>query len=436
MSDWLQGMAAPEQHAVATDFVSVDGPDLLGRWEAHQAFWDARLRAGLDPHARTLTDRVGPQASVLDSALEPHHGVNFASEDPLGLATHPVVRAAAVAAADRWGVHAAGSAMDQGASAPLRLLEERLADMLCCKHAIVFPSGWAAGQGVIRTLVRAEDHVVIDALAQPTLQQAAAAATRHLHLVPHGAPEAVARRIACIREEDARAGILVVTESLFAADSSVADLPALQAACRAQGATLMVSVAQDLGAAGDGGLGFLGDQGLVGEIDLVVGSFARCLASNGGFVASSAPALRRALGIFADTAAGCATLSPMQAAAALAALEIVRSPEGAQRRRRLRDNVLRLREGLAARAFAVLGRPSPVVPVMLGEVGPARLMTRSAFAAGALVNLLEPPAVAQGACRWRLHPMADHAADQIDRMVAIAVAARESALAARREAPP
>jgi 7-keto-8-aminopelargonate synthetase-like enzyme len=426
MSDWLKGLAAPELHAVATDFVAVDGADLLGRWEAHQAFWEARLRAGLDPYGRTLAARVGTETAILDASRTPRSGVNFASDDALGLATHPAVQAAAAEAIACWGVHAAGTLAGQGASPPLRMLEEKLADMLCYRDAMVLPSGHAAGKGVIRTLVRSTDHVVIDALADPGMRQAAGMATRQVHPVPHAAQEAVARRLARIREEDPRAGILVVTESLFAADSSVPDLTALQATCRTHGATLLVAMTRDLGAIGDAGLGFLGDQGLLGEVDIVVGSLAHSLAANGGFVASSAPALRRALGVFAEKMGESAALSPAQAAAAAAALDIVRSPEGARRRRSLRTNVRQLREGLAARGFQLLGQPGPVIPVLLGEVGPARLMTRAAFAAGALVNLMEPPEVPHDACRWQLHAMADHTPEQIRRMIALAVAAREA----------
>src|SRR5690242_12505862 len=100
----------PELDAVATDFLEPEGPDLLGRWELHQGFWDARLAAGLDPYWRTAITRVGPIAKVLTRGQERIAGVNFASGDYLSLASHPSVREAAVEAVERWGVHSAGTA--------------------------------------------------------------------------------------------------------------------------------------------------------------------------------------------------------------------------------------------------------------------------------------------------------------------------------------
>ena len=119
-------------------------------------------------------------------------------------------------------------------------------------------------------------------------------------------------------------------------------------------------------------------------------------------------------------------LSPIQASVVNAALDIIRSREGAERRRRMINNSIRLRDGLTARAFNVLGQPSAIIPVALGGTAQARLITREALATGALVNLVEHPAVSRRNARWRLQVMSDHTQDHIDRLVAIAVAAREA----------
>ena len=414
----------PELGAVSADFLETEGPDLLARWGRHQEFWDQRLAAGLDPYFRTTTTRLGPEAEAIDRAEERFSGVNFSSQDYLSLSNHPLVCAAAVSAVTHWGVHSAGSIVLQGGSLPLRALEDRLADLFCGREATVFPTGWAAGYGAIRCLVREDDHIVLDILSHACLQEAAANATRHIHRVPNCSHEAVRRRLQTIRAAHPRAGILVVTEGLFSMDSTVPQLRSMQEVCRTFGATLMVDVAHDFGALGDGGMGFVGDQGMLGEIDVVMGSFSKTFASNGGFVLSRVPGLKQALRVFAGPLTFSNALSPVQAATVLAALDIVRSPEGAQRRR-LMANVLRLREGLTARAFSVRGQPSAIVPVELGSLAEARRMTRAALRLGALVNLVEHPAVSRSTARWRLQVMADHEPAQIDRMVEIAVAARE-----------
>ncbi len=420
------GRAEPSETAVSADFLTAEGANLLDRWDAHQRFWDDRLAAGLDPYQRSLRGPAGVTARAQDRGGVMISGVNFASQDYLSLATHPAIRDVAVEAIARHGVHSAGSLALQGGSEPLVRLTERLAEWLRCRSAVVFPTGWAAGFGAIRALVRESDHIVLDSLAHACLQEGAAAATRNIHRVPHLSCDAIARRLARIRAEHATQGILVVTESLFSMNSTVPDLRAMQDICRSYDATLLVDVAHDLGAIADDGLGFLGDQGMIGEVDLVVGAFSKTFASNGGFVAGNAPGLRQALIAFAGPLTFSNALSPVQAAVVDAALDIVRSAEGARRRKRLMENANLLREGLAARAFDVLGQTSAIVPVTIGDTREARLMTRAALSIGGLVNLVEHPAVSRNQSRWRLQVMADHTPEHIDRMVAIAVVARET----------
>jgi glycine C-acetyltransferase len=421
------GADTPELTALSSDFLETTGANLLGRWDAHQDFWDARLAAGLDSYMRSSAERIGPETVALTRGHERIAGVNFASQDYLSLASHPHVCAAATEAVARWGVHSAGSLALQGGSVPLTVLEDRLGELLCCDEVTVFPTGWAAGYGTVKALVREDDHIVLDIVAHACLQEAAANATKNIHRVPNCSHTAVASRLARIRERAPDAGILVITEGLFSMDSTVPDLRAMQEICHAYQATLMVDVAHDLGALCDGGLGFIGDQGLLGEIDIVMGSFSKTFASNGGFVATNARGIKLAFRSFSNPLTFSNALSPVQAATVNAAIDIIRSREGAERRRRLMQNTIRLREGLAARAFQVLGQPSAIVPVWLGPVAQARRMTRTALSMGALVNLVEHPAVSRQNSRWRLQVMADHTPDQIDRLIAIAVAARETA---------
>lgn len=189
----------------------------------------------------------------------------------------------------------------------------------------------------------------------------------------------------------------------------------------------MVDVAHDLGCIGPTGRGILELQGMVGRIDLVMGSFSKTFASNGGFVATNNPALKLALRYNCGPLTFTNALSPIQAAVVLEALDIVRSPEGADRRESLMANILELRGSLGGAGFKLLGRPSAIVPVILGDSAASRLTTRYALAAGGIVNLVEHPAVSRNTCRWRLQVMADHKPRDIERFVRIAVDARKEA---------
>ena len=286
---------------------------------------------------RISLERGGTQAEALTRGREVVAGVNLATQDPLAIADHPLVRAAAVEAVERWGVHAAGPLALQGGSPPLSTLEERIAEALCCREATIFPSGWTAGYGALRALIRPTDHVVIDDNAGAGLREGAAAATANLHQMPRCTPSMLAACLAHIRTRDAQSGILVVVPTLSPVDSTVADIMGLRDECRARQANLLVDVAHDFGAIGDGGLGFLGAQAMVGEVDLVVGSLAKSFATSGGFVAAASPGIRQALAVFTTTLTHSNALSPAHAAVGLAAFDLVRSAEGVRRRGRLME---------------------------------------------------------------------------------------------------
>jgi len=146
-------------------------------------------------------------------------------------------------------------------------------------------NGFANGTIDIRTLVRPTDHVVLDRLSHACLMEGAKAATDQVHVFEHLSGDDLERTLARIRASDPTGGILVVTESLFSMDSDTPDLRHAVRAARAAGALLMVDCAHDLGAIGPDGTGHLGLQGVLGEVDVVMGSFSKTFASNGGFVA-------------------------------------------------------------------------------------------------------------------------------------------------------
>jgi glycine C-acetyltransferase/8-amino-7-oxononanoate synthase len=191
-------------------------------------------------------------------------------------------------------------------------------------------------------------------------------------------------------------------------DGDSPDLQALQEACREYDATLLVDVAHDLGAVGPDGTGILGLQGLVGKVDLVVGSFSKVFASNGGFVATSSAAVREYLRPYAPSHTFSNAISPPQCAAVLTALNIVRSVEGEALRQRLRAVVQALREALTAANVVCLGKPAPLVPVLLGSEGVGRITAALCFDRGVFANLVEFPAVSVGASRFRMQLMATH----------------------------
>jgi glycine C-acetyltransferase len=401
--------------------------NLLDRWNESGEWWQERVEHKLDPYQKYSTSRVGNFIEGAHRDGTAFSGHNFASQDYLSLSSHPALIEAAKSAIDTYGLHSAGSAALMGNTALSVALERRLEAFLGFDDVVVFPIGWAAGYGAVKTLVKATDHVVIDILAHACLQEAARDATDNVHVHSHLNLRAVESRLARIRREDQTNGILVVTETLFSMDSDMPDIAAMQEICNRYEATLLVDCAHDLGALGETGRGKLEDFGLIGKVDVLVGAFSKSFASMGGFVATNNKGFRFALRGQCGPSTFTNAMSPIQAATILGSINIVDSEEGAERRRKLMDNSLRLRAGLEEAGFEVLGKPSAVVPMLIGDILLARLMTRYAVELGGIVNLVEHPAVARNACRWRLQVMADHTEAQIDAMVEIAIKSREMA---------
>jgi 7-keto-8-aminopelargonate synthetase-like enzyme len=316
-------------------FRNPSGPDLLRRTERFYDFIQSRVQFGLWPYSRALETAAGPHTTISDNTTTTRDGINFASQDYLGLSRHPSVAAAGIEAMREFGPHSAGSAVLLGNTRLSLELEQHLASLLQMQHVTLYPTGWAAGYGAIAAFVRPRDYVLIDHLCHACLQQGAAAATPQINHFIHNDAVDLKARLKGIRAKDARNGIMVITEGLFSTDSDMPDLGAFQEACREYGATLLVDVAHDLGAMGSGGGGTLAVQGLVGKVDLVMGSFAKTFASNGGFLASQSPAVKQFAKYYGNPHMFSNALSPVQAAIVSQAIGIVRSPEGDELRARL-----------------------------------------------------------------------------------------------------
>jgi 7-keto-8-aminopelargonate synthetase-like enzyme len=409
------------------DFRVPGGADLLRRTEAFFQWQDLRRQNGLWPFSRATED--GPQTvcSAQDDRGNRMRGVNFASQDYLSLSSHPAIKATAIETIQRCGVHSAGSPALVGNTSLSVALERKIADFLQADEVVLYPTGWAAGFGVVKGLVRSADHVVIDMLAHSCLQEGASAATNNIHLFRHLDNEYCRNILTKIRAKDKENGILVVTEGLFSMDSDTPDLFKLQDLCDEFNATLVVDVAHDLGCLGVDGRGHIGLQKMLGKIDVVMGSFSKTFASNGGFVACKSRAVKEYLRFYSAPATFSNALSPVQAATILKAFDIVDSVEGAVLRNEMMMNVLTLRRELDGAGLGYYGDPSAIVCVKMGSEGLARLVSRRLPELGLVANLVEFPAVPKGAARIRMQVMANHTDQNIADAVKILKRAKAEA---------
>ena len=409
------------------DFRVPGGADLLGRTEGFFRWQDLRRQNGLWPFARATEDGPKTVCAAQDDRGNRMRGVNFASQDYLSLSSHPDIMTTAIETIARCGVHSAGSAALVGNTSHSVALERKISEFVNMDHVVLYPTGWGAGFGVVKGLVRSADHVVMDMLAHSCLQEGAHAATQNIHLFRHLDNEYCRNLLTKIRAKDRDNGILVITEGLFSMDSDTPDLAALQALCDEFNATLVVDVAHDLGALGEDGRGHIGIQNMLGKVDVVMGSFSKTFASNGGFVACKSRAVKEYLRFYSAPATFSNALSPVQAATILKAFDIVDSLEGRVLRLELLANVISLRRELKEAGLDYYGDPSAIVCVKLGSEGLARLVSRRLPELGLVANLVEFPAVPKGQARIRMQVMASHTEQNISDAVGILKIAKTEA---------
>jgi 7-keto-8-aminopelargonate synthetase-like enzyme len=407
------------------EYRMIEGSDLLSRIDGFYRWQEIRRQEGLWSYGRSTENGPRTNARVADDSGLESSGVNFGSQDYLSLSDHQSIRQAAHVAIERYGVHSAGSAAFMGNTAHSIALEKKISEFLHMERVVLYPTGYAAGAGAIKGLVRSSDHIVMDALAHACLQDGAASATKNVYLFRHLDVQSARRWLSQIRAKDTTNGILVVTEGLFSMDSDSPDIAAMQELCREFNATLMVDVAHDLGCLGEDGTGQIGIQNMLGKVDIVMGSFSKTFASNGGFVACGSRSVQQYLRYFSTPGTFSNALSPIQAAVVLKAFEIVDSAEGLGLRQSLMANILALRKGVQEAGFEVYGAPSAIVAIKMGNEPIARLVARQLTRIGLVANMVEYPAVPKGAARFRLQVMAKHNAQQIQ----IAVACLQRGLA-------
>lgn len=355
----------------------------------------------------------GPQAqrkAHADPELRPRLGLNFALQDYLGLALHPAVRSAALGALGQHRLVAPGTAPRQGLTESVHVLEDNIAAFLRLPAAVTFPSGDQAIRLTLCALLRAGDDVIVDSGAHPAMFETVSLAQAHLHRSPSGSVDGVERRLSRLSRQPRKGRLFIAVPAISAHGSKMADLAELSALARQHKATLVADVTHDLGAMGPSGGGVMEIQACLSRVDIVLGSLAKTFGASGGFAAFRDPALKAVLH---QSQWRTTALSPVNAAAILAALEVISTAEGRRRRRNLHGLSLRLRNHLMADGVKVMGQASPFVPILLPTLS-ALPRTALLESAGPLVTLLQAPSVPAHTPRWRIQLTADHSPADID----------------------
>ena len=338
--------------------------------------------------------------------------VNFSSNDYLGLATHPQLREAAEKALRDFGSGAGASRLICGSLAPHHELEEAIADFKGEERALVFSTGYAAAVGTISALVSSSDIIIVDKLIHASIVDGARLSGAKLRVFDHNDLDDLDSILKWAQQKRASAAscrILIVTESVFSMDGDVAPLREIVGLKDRAGAWLMVDEAHATGLFGENRRGLIEELGLAGRVEVQMGTLGKALGSAGGFIAGSGELIEylinRARSFIFSTAA-----PPSVSAAATAAIEVLRSPEGAGLLTRLRQN---LRQFCSESQTVAAVPNSPIVPRIVGVEEAALQLSQDLLERGFLVPAVRYPTVARGRARLRITLSAAHTASEI-----------------------
>ncbi|CAF0697198.1 aminotransferase class I/II-fold pyridoxal phosphate-dependent enzyme [Candidatus Methylacidithermus pantelleriae] len=321
--------------------------------------------------------------------------VSFASNDYLGLSCHPRVREKSCEAVEKFGAGAGASPLVCGQLGLHTQLEEEIARWKGTEAACLFSSGYAAALGTIRALVGPGDLVVLDEFSHASLWDGARLSRALVRVFSHSDLDALQRVLTRYSKKNRR--ILVVAESVYSMDGDVAPLQDLVELKDRYGAWLLLDEAHATGIYGKAGAGLGSELGVASRIEFHLGTLGKVLGSMGAYVAASREViqwlLHSARSLMYSTA-----LSPAMVAAALEALKILHSEEGARRRNQLWDNI----------RFINPDGSSAILPIVVGAESKAMEMASRLQEEGFYVPAIRYPTVPRGKARLRISVTSEH----------------------------
>jgi 8-amino-7-oxononanoate synthase len=362
--------------------------------------------AGLYPYFKPIS-----QSEDTVVMIEGMPRIMMGSNNYLGLTHHPDVLAAAKAALERYGSGCTGSRFLNGTLDLHEQLEAELAEFFGKEACLVFSTGYQANLGLISGLVGRGDVVLLDKLDHASIVDGAKLSHGETARFNHGDLAALERRLQSV---PSNTGMMIIVDGVFSMEGDIADVPALLKLSQQYGAALALDDAHAVGVLGPKGDGTAAHFGLGDEVDLIVGTFSKSLASIGGFVAGSETVIHY-LKHHSRPLIFTAALPPSNTAGVLEALHIMqREP---WRRDQLWANTRMLHEGMRSLGFEIGTTETPIVPVLIGPLEKTFLFWRKLFDAGVFTNPVVPPAVPPSQCRLRTSLMATHTPQQIEQVL-------------------
>ena len=365
------------------------------------------MAAGFYPYFRVVESEQNPEVTV-----EGRKMVMLGSNNYLGLTSHPKVKEAAIAAVKKYGSGCAGSRFLNGTLDIHVQLEEKLAKFFRKENALTFSTGYQTNLGIISSLAGKDDVVVIDKLDHASIIDACRLSFADVKKFKHNDMHS----LEFVLSECGNKGKLVVVDGVYSMEGDIAPLPEIVKVCKKYGARIMVDDAHGVGVLGTTGRGTAEHFGLEKDVDIIMGTYSKSMASIGGFVVASEDVIHyikhtsRPL-IFS------ASPPPASVASVIAALDII--DEEPERRERLWHNTHKMMKAFKQMGYDTGTSETPIIPLLMGEMERAFMMWKILSDEGVFVNPVVPPATQPGRCLLRTSYMATHTDEMLDRVLVI-----------------
>lgn len=407
------------------DFVEERGPDLFAKVRSFRTFYRAKRRRNLYWYGMPLEGPCRNRAVLYDEvAGRRREFLMFASNNYLGLASHPRVIEAIQSAAGRYGATNTGCRLIGGTSVLHKELERRLARFKGTEACIVYPSGYSANLGAISALVKHHDAVVVDKYNHMSIVDGCKLSGGQRRIFAHNDMVDLERVLeSCRGRAD---GVLIAVDGVFSMHGDVCDLPEIVRLARAYGAKVLVDDAHATGVLGRCGSGTAEHFGLRGgtDVDLELGTMSKTLAGVGGFVCGNEDVIEY-LRFYSNSYVFAATIPAAVAAGIIASIDVIESEP--ERLAALWDNIRYLKDQLEAAGFDTGGASSAIVPIVIRDDRTALEMGRAVRARGLFCQTVVYPGVAVGDARLRISVTSEHTREDLEQASDILVAAGKEA---------
>ena len=364
------------------------------------------IEAGVYPYFRAITSKQGTEVD-----MEGHHVLMFGSNAYTGLTGDQRVIDAAKRALDKYGSGCAGSRFLNGTLDIHVQLEKELAEFVHKDATLCFSTGFSVNQGVLAQVVGKGDYIICDDRDHASIVDGRRLSfARQLHY-KHNDMEDLERVLKALPQDAIK---LIVVDGVFSMEGDLAKLPEIVALKKKYNCSVMVDEAHGLGVFGKQGRGVCDHFGLTDEVDLIMGTFSKSLASIGGFIAGDADTINY-LRHTCRTYIFSASNTPAATAAAMEALHILQQEP--ERLENLWEVTKYALERFREEGFEIGDTESPITPLYVRDIEKTFLVTKLAFDAGVFINPVIPPACAPQDTLVRFALMANHTKDEVDRGV-------------------